>query len=153
GCSLLKRMVAHVNFSSDDSVRDHARRFPMDRDLFEELNPRLMLKQGVPMPVKCLGWIGNGVKLLALVVFFDNPTPIGLVRAAWLYIIAQVLFFVVSGALGWINGVRQVRFFNTLSETDQLKLARMSFRDQALQGFHCVETKIFLDWHQTVIKD
>jgi len=128
----------------------------MDRELFEGLNPSLMKKgmlKPVPMPVMLLGWVGIGLKLLALVVFFDNPTPIGLVDAAWLYIIAQLLAFVVSGALGWINGVRQARFFNTLSETDQLKLVRMSFRDQALQGFHCVETKIFLDWHQTVIKD
>src|SRR5262249_27642192 len=111
------------------------------------------LRQPGPRPIMLLGWIANGLKLWALVVFFDNPTPTGLVDAAWLYIIAQLLVFVVTGVLGWINGRRQGRFFNTLSETEQLKLARMSFRDQALQGFHCVETKIFLDWHQTVIKD
>jgi hypothetical protein len=131
----------------------------MDRDLFEELNPSLMkksFKQAVPMPVKLLGWVANGLKLWALVVFFDNPTPTGLVDAAWLYIIAQVLFFVVSGALGLTNGLRQTRFFNTLSETEQWQLARMVLRDQALQGFRGTGgtgMQVFLDWHQTVIKD
>ena len=131
----------------------------MDRELFEGLNPSLMKKgmlKPVPMPVMLLGWVGIGLKLLALVVFFDNPTPIGLVDAAWLYIIAQLLAFVVAGALGLINGLRQTRFFNTLSETEQWQLARMVLCEQALEGFRGIGgigPQIFLEWHQTVIKD
>ena len=129
----------------------------MDRDLFEGLNPSLMkkggFKQAVPLPVSLLGWIANGLKLWALVVFFDNPTPTGLVGAAWLYIIAQLLTFVVAGALGLINGLRQTRFFNTLSETEQWQLGRMVLCEHALQGFCGTGGQVFLGWHQTVIKD
>src|SRR5262245_31586830 len=86
------------------------------RGIFEENSQEIfsLMKKGLrqpgPRPVMLLGWIANGLKLWALVVFFDNPTPTGLVDAAWLYIIAQVLFFVVSGALGLTNGLRHGRF-------------------------------------------
>ena len=100
-----------------------------------------------------LGWVANGLKLWALVLFFASPNATGLVNAAWVYIISQLMFLVVNGAIGLTNGLRQARFFKTLSETDQWKLARMCLCEQALQGFHGVDTKIFLDWHQTVIKD
>ena len=132
------------------------------RGIFEENSQEIfsLMKKGLrqpgPRPIMLLGWIANGLKLWALVVFFDNPTPTGLVDAAWLYIIAQLLVFVVTGVLGWINGRRQGRFFNTLSETEQRQLVRMVLCEQALEGYRGISglgPQRFLDWHQTVIKD
>jgi hypothetical protein len=40
-----------------------------------------------------------------------------------------------------------------LSEAEQWQLARMVLCDQALQGFRGTGMQVFLDWHQTVIKD
>ena len=51
------------------------------------------------MPVKLLGWVGNSLKLLALVVFFDNPTTNGLVRIGDQFEsseLSQPKFFLIS---------------------------------------------------------
>jgi hypothetical protein len=132
---------------------------PEFRGIFEELsaNPNFIkkgLKQALPWPVRILSLLATALKLWALLFFVTNPNPSGLVGAAWLYILAQVLFFIIQGAVGFTAGLRRAKFFNGLSEADQWQLTRMVLREQALQGFYGREDgAVFLDWYAPVIED
>ena len=67
--------------------------------------------QDVPLPVKILGAASKVFTVFAIVVLFREPNSHGLVNAAWFYIFAQFLCFVVESALGFTNGLRQNKVF------------------------------------------
>ena len=110
--------------------------------------------QAVRLPVKLLGFGSKLLTLAVVVVFLTDPTPHGLVNAAWFYVIGKIVSVIVEGAVGWGNGLRQTKFFNGLPESQQRRPTKMFLTNHALQGFFGLHTPVlFLDWRATIIRE
>ena len=111
-------------------------------------------RQAVSLPVKTVGLASKGLTLVAIVVFFTDPNPHGLVNAAWFYIIAQILSLIVEGAVGWSTGLKQTKFFASLPENHQRELTTLYLTNHALEGFFGFHTPVlFSEWHGPVIRE
>lgn len=119
--------------------------------------PQLTLKGfsgAIPLPARLAGFVSKALTLIALAVFLNDPSPRGLVNAAWFYFVGRGLSLIAEVMIGWENGRRQVKFFNSLPLRQEERLGRMFLEHHALQAFYGIHTPLlFQDDHGPIIRE